>query len=268
MLRRGSWARAATAAPYCCTPKSRVGGAEYASAREPIRFLQPERANRALSSPGTAFKRSLAELSLPCSRLIWASFDSAQSYRPSLISIYTSPGWARHPSGCSYCQDFAQLWPSPTLTQIQCQTQLTLQTRPPNSLVPNPSLTFQTETSGAWDITAQRPSRPKPRSAHLAEARRTGGELADLHGLLLGSVVLVIGVHMVIPVGAGWRTAASSEPSQTRSRPLQLALRFFPRSSLSPPPPPHFQNLRPEIGYITRVMSFQHPAPWLNIRLL
>lgn len=45
-------------------------------------------------------------------------------------------------------------------------------------------------------------SRPthSPPWAHLAEARGAGGELAYLHRLLLCRVILIIGVHVVIPV--------------------------------------------------------------------
>ena len=39
-----------------------------------------------------------------------------------------------------------------------------------------------------------------PNLAHLAEARGAGGELTDLHRLLLGGVILIVGVHVVIPV--------------------------------------------------------------------
>lgn len=64
---------------------------------------------------------------------------------------------------------------------------------------------------------------------------------------------------MVIPIRAGWRTAASSEPSQTMSgtRPLQCAPSSAPDTSppisapLPPPPPP-----RP----ILRISAF--PPAW------
>lgn len=69
---------------------------------------------------------------------------------------------------------------------------------------------------------------------------------------------------MVIPVRAGWRTAASSEPSQTLTSPCPLPIcsRFLPQT----PPPPHpFSKslcLSPSLGEVKLPdMRLQHPAP-------
>lgn len=68
---------------------------------------------------------------------------------------------------------------------------------------------------------------------------------------------------MVIPVRAGWRTAASSEPSQTLSSPCPL--QFAPGSSPRRLPFPHSPNLSafPQVlgrsNYQIRVYSTQHP---------
>lgn len=85
---------------------------------------------------------------------------------------------------------------------------------------------------------------------------------------------------MVIPVRAGWRTAPSSEPSQTMSgtRPLQCAPSSAPDTSppisapLPPPPPaPHSPNLclSPSLGDAKLPdLRLQHPAPCLHFKLL
>jgi len=42
--------------------------------------------------------------------------------------------------------------------------------------------------------------RKKERKSNLAEARRAGGELSDLHRLVVIGVILVVRIDVVIPI--------------------------------------------------------------------